>query len=113
MGIEVTVDKPLECCGVHWASPYLAEAQKQFEDWGFAGITGFHKAEDAINGNTARDRVKEIARRQDIKWFYVGDHDYTVGNNAAIYRFSYEEYTGDPSGGNSTDDKNKASYTPE
>ena len=93
MSDSITIDKPLECVGVHWASPSLADAEQQFRDWGFDSIRNFRK-ERTGNGNDLRNKVVSIAKKQDIRYFFVGNFDATIGDNAAIYRFEYDEYSG-------------------
>ena len=93
MSVDITVNKPLECVGVHWDSPPLNEAKAQFAEWGFDNIQNFRK-ERKGSGNDLRTKVVAIAKKQDIKYYYVGDYDATIGDNAAIYRFEYDEYSG-------------------
>ena len=90
---HVQVDTPMTCVGVHW-DVHPAAAQAHFQSWGFRGIASFTKVE-VVNGNAARRKVLDIARREGIKCFWRGSYDWGVTNDSAIYRFDYEEYIGE------------------
>ena len=90
--MNVSIDDSLTCYGVHWNQD-LKDAQAQFESWGFVGIHDFTKLK-VMNGNTARTEVAAEAKRQDAKYYFVGNYDWGVTNDSAIYRFSYTAYAG-------------------
>ena len=92
MTTHVQVDAPQTCIGVHW-NVHESIAERQFSTWGFRGIADFHKVE-VLNGNAARTKALDIAKRQGIKCFWVGDYDVGAGSDSALYRFDYEEYVG-------------------
>ena len=109
---EIQVDNPKSCIGVHWDVGHL-EAIQQFVDWGFRGISGFHKVQ-VLNGNLARTQALAIAVRDDgVSCFWRGSYDAGVGADSALYRFDYEEYVG-PSQvhGDTTEAKAHADWTP-
>ena len=65
-----------------------------------------------MDGNRARQEVVDIAKRQDAKFFYVGNYCATVGDSTQIYKFSYTAFLGDSTDGKGND-KWCASYTPD
>lgn len=91
--IDVNVDDSPKCFGVHFNVPNN-EAENQFKLWGFTGIKNFKKLR-VLNGNTARTEVIASAVKQDAKYFFRGSYDWNIGNDAAIYLFNYDSYTGD------------------
>lgn len=92
--VNVSISNDLTCVGVHWNTT-IEKAIKQFEDWGFRGISNFEKVE-VLNGNAARKMVVQIANRQNIRYFFVGNYDWAgdIPHDSAIYRFDYQEYVG-------------------
>lgn len=89
----VSIDDSLTCYGVHW-NVSVYEARAQFAAWGFTCIQNFKKLE-VLNGNAARTKARDIAIRKDARYFWVGDYDVGVGDDSAIYQFTYDAYTGD------------------
>ena len=77
---------------VHWNIP-LNEAERQFYRWGFNGIRDFTK-ESVLNGNDARTDVIASAKKQNAKYYFVGNYDWGTTADSAIYRFRYTSYTG-------------------
>lgn len=93
MSVNVNIDDSLTCYGVHW-NVDLPAAQRQFEAWGFRGISGIDKLR-VLNGNPARREAIAEAKRQGAKWYMKGNYDAGVTDDSAIYRFSYTAFTGD------------------
>ena len=93
--MTVSLDDRRTCLGVHWNQSERV-ARKQFEQWGFHGIEGLKK-DAVLNGNEARTSARDEAIRRDATYFWVGDYDWGVGQDSAIYEFTYSVYTG-PSG---------------
>ena len=87
------IDNSNLCFGVHYDKP-VEEAQEQFRIWGFNGIRSFTK-ERAMQGNDARRVVIAEAKKENAKWFFIGNYDASIGNDAAVYRFRFTSYTGD------------------
>ena len=92
--VVVTQDDSQTCFGVHW-NVALSDAQRQFEDWGFSGVADIEYASAPINGNDARNQVKDIVKRQpDARWYYVGGFDLGRTADSRVYKFSYTDYAG-------------------
>ena len=98
--IDVSVDDSLTCFGVHWNTS-LNAARDQFEKWGFKGITNFAHFAGPLNGNDARKQVVAEAKRQGDghKYYFVGNYDWGVTRDSAIYKFNYSGYAGHLSDG--------------
>ena len=93
---HVQVDSPLTCYGCHWNTTD-AEAERQFQEWGFRDIKGFEKVE-VLNGNPARTKALDIAVRQygdGVRCFWRGSYDWGATPDSAIYQFDYGSYVGD------------------
>ena len=90
--MTVSLDDRRTCLGVHW---HMAEkaARNQFAKWGFEGIEGF-KRDCTLNGNEARTKARDNAIARGATYFWVGDYDWGVGDDSAIYEFTYDVYTG-------------------
>lgn len=108
----VTIDDHLTCYGLHWASATDEEVRQQFIAWGFADCFNIQRVGKPMDGNRARQEVVDIAKRQDAKFFYVGNYCATVGDSTQIYKFSYTAFLGDSTDGKGND-KWCASYTPD
>ena len=93
MSEHVQIDSPMTAVAVHWnVDPEVA--LYQLETWGFRGVQGLTKVE-VLNGNAARTKALDIAKRQGIKCFWRGDYDWGVMADSALWRFDYEEYVGE------------------
>ena len=90
--MSVSLDDRRTCLGVHWDVP-PSVARRQFAKWGFHGIDGFKK-NAVLNGNEARTAVRDEAIRRDATYFWVGDYDWGVGQDSAVYEFTFSLYTG-------------------
>ena len=90
--MDVAVDDRRVALCVHWNVPESV-AKAQFEQWGFQGIEGFKK-DCMLNGNAARTKARDNAIARGDMYFWVGDYDWGVSNDSAIYEFSYSVYTG-------------------
>ena len=92
---HVQLDNPLSLRGVHWNTTE-AEAERQFQEWGFRDIRNFTKV-ICLNGNAARREALDIAVRQygeGVRCFWRGDYDAGATSDSAIYAFDYGSYVG-------------------
>ena len=90
--MSVSLDDRRTVLGVHWnVSPMRAE--QQFRDWGFQQIGWFRK-DCILNGNDARTKARDNAIARGAMYFWVGDYDWGVDDDSAIYEFTYSVYTG-------------------
>ena len=92
--MTVSLDDRRTVLAVHWNMP-LGAACRQFEDWGFVGIEGL-KRDCVLNGNAARTKARDNAIARGDMYFWVGSYDWGIGNDSAIYEFTYSVYTGHP-----------------
>ena len=89
---DVSVDDRRTVYAVHW-NVDLDEARQQLSRWGFHEIDGLKK-DAVLNGNEARERARSNAIDRDAMYFWVGNYDWGVGDDSAIYSFVYSVYTG-------------------
>ena len=90
--MTVSLDDRRTCLAVHWDVP-PSVARRQFTFWGFEGIDGFRK-DCVLNGNEARTKARDNAIARGSMYFWVGDYDWGIGPDSAIYEFTYSVYTG-------------------
>ena len=93
--MSVSLDDRRTCLGVHWRMSD-EPAQAAFEHWGFQNVEGFRR-DCVLNGNEARTKARDNAIARGAMYFWVGDYDWGVTADSAIYEFTYSVYTG-PSG---------------
>ena len=91
--MDVSLDDRRTCLGVHWNVPE-AVAKAQFEQWGFQDVEGFKK-DAVLNGNAARNMARANAIWREAMYFWVGNYDWGVSNDSAIFEFTYSVYTGE------------------
>ena len=90
--MDVSLDDRRTCLGVHWRMSD-EPAQAQFAQWGFEGIEGFKRVA-VLNGNEARVKARDNAIARGTMYFWVGNYDWGVTADSAIYEFSFSVYTG-------------------
>lgn len=93
--IDVNVDDSLRCMAVHYWQRTDEQVRQQFSEWGFNGIKNLQREGPHLNGNAARKEVVAMAKKQDAKWYFRGNYDWSAVADAQIYSFSYSSYTGD------------------
>lgn len=106
-----TKDDHLTCYACHWASATNDEFRQQMLIWGFADCFNIERIGKPMDGNQARRTVVDIAKRQDAKFWYVGDYCAAVGATTQIYKCNYTAFLGDSTDGKGND-RWCASYTP-
>ena len=90
--MDVSVDSRPTVFAVHYDQT-IEDATRHFEAVGFQGVSSMVKQDPGCNCNDARSQVVAIAHRQDAKWFFEGEWDYSAGR-CAIYEFVYDAFTG-------------------
>ena len=90
--VNVNINDDLKCFGLHYQID-LDKAKKHFEDEGFQGISNFNLLYP-IGCNDGRKKVIAIAKRQEAKWYFRGEWDYSAAG-CGIYEFSYKGFVGE------------------
>lgn len=90
--MDVSVDSRPTVVAVHYDGS-LHDGVAHFTARGFRGITGIKKVQTGCGCNDARKEVIAIAKRQDVKWFFEGEWDFSAGR-CTIYEFEYDAFTG-------------------
>lgn len=90
--MDVSLDDRRTCLAVHW-NVDLGTACRQLIEWGFHDVQGVRKAA-VLNGNDARVKARDNAIARGAMYFWVGNYDWGVEADSAIYEFSYAVYTG-------------------
>lgn len=95
MSETISIDDALTCFGVAW-NYSTSQAEKFFSDHGFQGVKNVEKQE-VLNGNAARWAAKDAAdkRGEGHTYWWLGNYDWGVTADSAVYRFDYTGFTGE------------------